>query len=478
MLRDGRLGSSVDREFAEFTSSLAFDRNLFVYDVLGSIAHAKMLARQGIIEGEKAEKIISGLREILNQGFESLELREEYEDVHIAVEATLYRKIGEPALWLHTARSRNDQVALDLRMLFRDEIISSAEELYGLCRSILTLAEKHINTLMPGYTHLQIAQPTTLAHTLLASFSAIMRDIQRMRDCFSRVNLSPLGACALATTSFPIDRNYTAQLLAFDGIVENAQDAVASRDFITESLSVLAIAGINLSTLCEQIILWSTAEFGFAELPEELSSTSSIMPQKKNPDALEIARARISKLIGNITTALSLLKALPLAYNRDLQELSPVAFDSFRTFRAVASMLKKVVSGLKFNTERMASQLTTSSTATELADFLVREHGLSFRQAHQVVGRAVMLGKGEITAESLKDAFKEVLGKEIEISQDLSQVLNPEKAVEYKKVPGSPSPDVVMEYIKRKKAELKELEEFFSTQRRKIELAYSKLRGE
>ena len=398
--------------------------------------------------------------------------------MHIAIEATLYRKIGEPALWLHTARSRNDQVALDLRMLFRDEIISSALELYELCSSILTLAQQHIHTLMPGYTHLQIAQPTTLAHTLLASFSAILRDLQRLKDCFSRVNLSPLGACALATTSFPVDRSYTAQLLAFDGIVENAQDAVASRDFITESLSVLAIAGINLSTLCEQIILWSTAEFGFAELPEELSSTSSIMPQKKNPDALEIARARISKLIGNLTTALSLLKALPLAYNRDLQELSPVALDSFRTFRAVASMLKKVVSGLKFNPEKMAELLTSSSTATELADFLVREYKLSFRQAHQVVGRAVMLGDGEITPEALRDAFREVLGKEIALPQDFSEVLNPRRAVEYKKVAGSPSPEIIMEYIKRKEAELREFEEFFSTQRRKIELAYSKLRGE
>ncbi len=479
---EGRLGSQVDKEFANFTSSLTFDKNLFKYDIVGSIAHTKMLSKQGIISEEEAEAIVNGLREIFSLGYNALELRAEYEDIHIAVEAKLKELVGSPALKLHTARSRNDQVALDLRMLTRDEIISLAKEIIAFERVLLSLASEHTETLMPGYTHLQIAQPATVAHHLLAHFNILLRDLERLRDSFSRVNISPLGACALATTSFPIDKNYTAELLGFEASFENSQDAVASRDFLLEAMACSAISAINLTRICEEIILWSTGEFNFVELPEALSSTSSIMPQKKNPDALEIIRAKASIAAGNLTSGLMLTKALPLAYNRDLQELSPVALNSLRVMRESFSLLSKLFKGLKFRKEALKRNLERGfSTATELADFLVREKKLSFREAHQIVGRAVLKAEstGKISLELIEEASLEILGRKLEIQEkELEDVLDPMKAVLSRKVEGSPSPEHSMRAISRGEEKLKLLENYFTEKEKIIKKAFKELLGD
>ncbi len=482
MLREGRLGNHADTEFAEFTSSLEFDRNLFKYDIAGSIAHAEMLSKQGIISEEDAESIVKGLRKIFSLGYSALDLNTEYEDIHIAVEARLKEFAGLSALKLHTARSRNDQIALDLRMFLRDEVISLAENMIAFEKVILNIASDHTETLMAGYTHLQIAQPVTLAHHLLAHFNILLRDLERLRDAFPRINVSPLGACALATTSFPINKDYTAELLGFEASFENSQDAVASRDFLLEALSTASISSINITKICEEIILWSTREFGFVELPEALSSTSSIMPQKKNPDAFEIIRAKVSVAAGSFSSALMLTKALPLAYNRDLQELSPIVFNSLRLVRNSFSLLSKLFSGLKFNREALKRNLDKSfSTATELADFLVKKKELSFREAHQIVGRAVMKAEkeGRINLKLLEEASQEILGRKLEIDEDeFETVLDPMKAILSRKIYGSPSPEQTEKSIYIGEEKLKVIEDYFAEREKTAKKVFNELLGD
>jgi|Deesub1362B_J571_1020462.scaffolds.fasta_scaffold00426_1 argininosuccinate lyase len=481
MLREGRLGKSVDAEFARYTSSLAFDRNILEYDILGSMAHALMLGRRGIIQEEEMKRILAGLLKIYRS--RSVSLDHALEDVHVAVEARLFEEIGETAGKLHTARSRNDQVALDLRMLARDRINRISRALLALEEVLLKISGENKETPMPGYTHLQRAQPTTLAHHMLAHFWSFARDLERLEDAYRRVNLSPLGACALAGTSFPIDRTEVARLLGFSGIVENSQDAVASRDFLLEPLSALAILAVNLSRLAEELILWSTAEFGFVELSDELSSTSSIMPQKKNPDALEIMRARVARAIGNLTSAFALVKALPLAYNRDLQELSPVALDSFEILEASVSMLSRILSTAEFKHERMRATCEGDFlTATELADYLVREKGLAFRTAHRIVGRLVAgavkagISPDKITPEMLDDAALEVIGKPLGLSkEELECCLSLEKSIAGKRSTGAPSPPAVEESISRGEAKLAEFRARLEDRERKVKEAFEAL---
>lgn len=481
MLREGRLGKGVDAEFADYTSSLAFDMHLLEYDLLGSMAHALMLGRRGIIKEEEMRSLLGGLLSIYRS--RDLKLDPALEDVHIAIEARLFEEIGEVAGRLHTARSRNDQVALDLRMLARDRINRISRALLALEEVLLRLAEENKNTIMPGYTHLQRAQPVTLAHHMLAYFWAFMRDLERLEDAYGRVNHSPLGACALAGTSFPISREEVARILGFAGVVENSQDAVASRDFLIEPMAALALLASNLSRLAGELILWSTAEFGFVELSDELSSTSSIMPQKKNPDALEIMRARSARAIGNLTSALALVKALPLAYNRDLQELSPLALDSFEVLEASVSMLGRILSTADFNHERMRAACEGDFlTATELADYLVRERGLTFRSAHRIVGRLVAeavkagLSPGEVTPEMLDRAAQEAIGKALGLSRaEVERCLSPEKSIAGKRSEGSPSPQAVEASIGRGRARLAELRAKLEERERKVKEALESL---
>jgi argininosuccinate lyase len=480
MLREGRLGEGVDAEFARYTSSLAFDVNILEYDILGSMAHAIMLGKRGIIREEEMRSILRGLLNIYRS--KNLKLEHELEDVHIAVEARLFEEVGEAAGKLHTARSRNDQVALDLRMLARDRINRISRALLTLEEVLLKIAEDNKHALMPGYTHLQRAQPATLAHHMLAHFWTFLRDLERLQDAYARVNLSPLGACALAGTSFAIDREEVARLLGFGGIVENSQDAVASRDFLLEPMAALALLGVNLSRLAEELILWSTAEFGFVELSDELSSTSSIMPQKKNPDALEIMRARSARAVGNLTSALALVKALPLAYNRDLQELSPIALDSFEIIEASVSMLTKILSSAEFKPHKMRAACDDFLTATELADYLVREKGLAFRTAHRIVGRLVAkavkagVSPQEVTPEMLDDAAQEVIGEPLRLSSaELERCLSPEKSIAEKHSKGSPSPEAVDTSIRRGRVKLAELRAKLEERERKVKEAFESL---
>ena len=480
MLRGGRLGEGVDAQFARYTSSVAFDAHLLKYDLLGSMAHAIMLGRQGILSEEEMKSILRGLLALYRS--RDVKLEPELEDVHAAVEARLFEEIGEPAGKLHTARSRNDQVALDLRMLARDRIIRVSRAVASLAEALLGVAEENVDTLMPGYTHLQRAQATTLAHHLLAHVFALLRDLERLEQAYARVNLSPLGACALAGTGFEIDRRLVAELLGFEGIVENSQDAVASRDFLLEPMAALALLAVTLSRIAEELILWSTQEFGFVELSDELSSTSSIMPQKKNPDALEIMRARCARAMGNLASALALMKALPLAYNRDLQELSPLALDSFEILESSASMLAKVLSTAEFNRKRMRSACDDFITATELADYLVKEKGLTFRTAHQIVGRLVAkavkagLTPEEITPEMLASAAEEVTGSTLKLGErELRRCLSPEESVRSKKSDGSPSPEAVAESLRRARQKLKEIEAKIEDRERRVKEAFDSL---
>ncbi len=437
MIREARLGRKFDREAASYASSIEFDRNIREYDLLGSAAHAVMLCEQGIITRQEASKILTQLEKLLEGN--KLDFNAKSEDVHMLVEEHLIKKLGKAGGKLHTARSRNDQIACDLRMWVRDEINATASQICSICSTLLEISSEHVPTIMPGYTHLQHAQPTTLAHHLLAHCDALLRDLERFEDAYKRVNLNPLGSCALATTSFPVDRERTSQLLGFEGLIENSMDAVAARDFMLETLSCASLLALDLSRIVEELVLWSASEFGFVELSNEFSSTSSIMPQKKNPDVLEIMRARISRILGNLNSSMSMVKSLPYAYNRDLQEISPLLLDSLEIVQSSTSILNRILKTLKINEQRMLSSIDDFTTATELADLLVREKKIPFRTAHQIVGRAVA-GGNKIDSVLLERISKRVTGRSIELSNEkIRKALSPLAAIESKKVTGGPS---------------------------------------
>lgn len=467
MMREGRLGRGYDEEVAKYTSSLEFDKRLFEYDILGSMAHAVMLYERGIISRKTAANILKGLEELIEEGFECLSLDPRVEDVHMAVEEHLLSRVGEEAGMLHIARSRNDQVACDLRMWVRDGLKETIINALKLCRGLVEQAARNSTTLFPGYTHLQRAQPTTLGHHFLAHCDSLLRDVARLKGAYERTNLSPLGAGALATSSFNIDRKMTAEFLGFDGLLENSADAVSSRDFILETLATLSIMMVNLSRLVEELILWSSAEFGFVELADEFSSTSSIMPQKKNPDALEIMRARVGKITGALASAMAVQKALPLTYNRDLQELSPLLEDAFTNANSSLGIMGKHLSSLKVNSTRAAKACEEGFTiATDLADLLVKKQGISFRTAHRIVGRAVQLAHKDgkpLDKGLLERAAKETGSPKISLKEEeIFAALSAKKAVEARKVTGGPSPQEVERMIRAREkfveGELKEIE--------------------
>lgn len=386
----GRFSRPTDALVDELNASIGFDRRLYRQDIMGSVAHVAMLGRQGIIDADDAKQIEQGLRTILGE-IERGEFtfRLEDEDIHLSVERRLHELIGPVAGRLHTGRSRNDQVALDFRLWTREALLQLASGVADTIDALLELANAYPDAIMPGYTHLQRAQPVLLAHHLLAYVEMLFRDLDRLQDAYRRVNLSPLGAGALAGVTYPIDREYVADLLGFDGVCANSLDAVSDRDFVVDLLSACSQIMLHLSRLAEEIVLWSTNEFSFLELDDAFATGSSIMPQKKNPDVAELIRGKTGRVFGHLMAMLTVGKGLPLAYNKDLQEDKEGAFDTVDNVALILRVLPPMLRTTRFNTDVMAAAAGEGYTlATDVADHLVRQ-GLPFREAHEVVGRVV-----------------------------------------------------------------------------------------
>ena len=447
----GRFRGKTDKTVESFTESISFDYRLWEYDIFGSIAHAGMLAKQGIISREDSEKIIRGLEEIAKEiAAGKFIFREDSEDIHMNIEAALIAKVGDAGRKLHTARSRNDQVALDLRLYLRAEVNEIISLLNSFQNTLVHIAEKHIDTLMPGYTHMQRAQPVLLSHHLLAYVEMLGRDAERFRDSLKRINLLPLGSCALAGTTFPIDRLYVAKLLKFDGITQNSIDAVSDRDFAIEFLSDSAILIMHLSRLAEELILWSTEEFQFIEFPDAFTTGSSIMPQKKNPDVAELIRGKSGRVFGNLFSLLTIMKGLPLSYNRDLQEDKMPVFDTVDTIKSCLVVLHEMFPGITFHAKKMRETAGDAySTATDIAEYLVKK-GVPFRKAHEITGRIVLYSlKGKKRLEDL--TLKEFNTFSPVVSEDIYSYINPEESVRNKKSPGGTSMNEVKKQIRRLK---------------------------
>jgi argininosuccinate lyase len=390
-LWSGRFDSSPDAAMMRFSTSLPFDSRLWPYDIEGSRAHVAMLGRASIIPAEDASRIDEGLQSIaadLQSG--QLDFADAPdEDIHSYVERHLTSRIGPVAGKLHTARSRNDQVALDVRLYLKDALIRAQREVCGLQGALLARAEEHFGAILPGYTHLQRAQPVLLSHHLLAYFWMLQRDGERLEECLHRADVLPLGSAALAGTTFPIDRHFVAEQLGFAQVSENSMDTVADRDHLIESVSALALIGIHLSRMAEEIVLWSAPEFGFCTPDDRFATGSSIMPQKKNPDSMELVRGKSARVVGSLMTLLTLVKSLPLTYNRDLQEDKEPLFDAFDTVLSSLQIARGVIETLTFHTKKMLSVASGGfSTATDVADYLVRL-GIPFREAHEIVGATV-----------------------------------------------------------------------------------------
>jgi len=382
-----RFQKTANRLVQEYTASVAFDQRLYRQDIRGSIAHAKMLSKQGIMTESEAESIIKGLgsiQEEIEQG--KFEFKSEFEDIHMNIEASLFEKIGDVAGKLHTARSRNDQIALDMRLFLKEQIEVTMSKLGRLQSSLLDLAETNSAVIMPGYTHLQQAQPVLLAHHLLAYFEMFQRDKERFHNCLKQTDVLPLGSGALAGVPYPVDREFLAHELGFSKLSSNSLDIVSDRDFIIEYEACAAITMMHLSRLAEEIILWSSTEFGFIEIDEAFATGSSIMPQKKNPDVAELARGKTGRVYGNLLSMLTTMKALPLAYNRDMQEDKEALFDTIDTLYSSLEVFAQMVRTIKVNTRRIREAIKDYILATDLADYLAKK-GTPFREAHRIVAK-------------------------------------------------------------------------------------------
>src|ERR1700730_5717900 len=390
-MRKGRLRKSLAKAAQAFSTSVSFDRRLYRYDIAGSIAHAAALARVGVISAEEKKRIDTGLREIERE-IQSGKFRwdESLEDVHMNIESALTKKIGEAGAKLHTARSRNDQVALDLRLYVKDQVRQISSKLKALQRALLNLAAKHVDVVMPGYTHLQRAQPILFAHYLLGQMEGFARAVERLNDCLQRTDVLPLGSGALAGSTIVLDREAIARDLGFSRVSKNSLDAVSDRDFVCEFLFCLAMIGLHLSRLSEDLILWSTTEFGFVEFGDSFASRSRLLQLQKNPDLAELTRAKTGRLYGNLVSILTTVKALPSSYNRDLQEDKQALFDSVDTVGAALEILSAMLPELKIDRARMETAAADPNMlATDLAEYLVQKKGMPFREAHEMVGSLV-----------------------------------------------------------------------------------------
>jgi argininosuccinate lyase len=452
----GRFTESTNAFVEAFTASVGFDRRLYRHDILGSIAHARMLAHVGVLTDSECDAIVKGLHQIegeIDSGQFAWSV--ELEDVHMNIEARLIARIGDTGKKLHTARSRNDQVATDVRLYLRDGIDAVRGATRRLQGAILALAEREIDTIMPGFTHLQVAQPVTFGHHLLAWFEMLARDDTRLRDCRARLNVLPLGAAALAGTSYPIDRAYTAKLLGFDAVAENSLDAVSDRDFAIEFVAACALQMVHLSRIAEELILWSSSQFGFVELSDAFCTGSSIMPQKKNPDVPELVRGKSARVQGDLVALLTLMKAQPLAYNKDNQEDKEPLFDALDTVLDCLRAFAEMLPGVTVRRDRMLSAARAGhATATDLADYLVRK-GVPFRDAHEIVGRAVRLAidGGRELAELPVEALRRLSAR---IDDDVFEVLTVEGSVKARNHLGGTAPAQVRKALARARRRLDE----------------------
>ena len=445
----GRFTAATDKLVEEYTESISFDQRLYEVDIQGSKAHASMLAKVGVLTNTERDAIISGLDRILEdieQG--NFSWSRTLEDVHMNIEARLTERIGDVGKKLHTGRSRNDQVATDIRLYLRQGIEGLSSEVLTLLESLLDLAEREYDTIMPGFTHLQVAQPITFGHHMMAWVEMLRRDLGRLSDCRDRMNTMPLGAAALAGTTYPIDRNYTAELLGFDAPAANSLDAVSDRDFAMEFMSAAAIIMVHLSRMSEELIMWSSAQFAFIDISDTYCTGSSIMPQKKNPDVAELTRGKSGRVIGNLMALFMIMKGQPLAYNRDNQEDKEPLFDSLDTATAAVRVFAGMIPQLTVKPDAMYQAASRGfSTATDLADYLVRKD-IPFRDAHEIVGKAVQAA--EQAGCDLSDMPIEALQQfSREIDSDVYDVLTLEGSVRARDHVGGTAPDQVLAAISK-----------------------------
>lgn len=445
----GRFTKGADKTVEGFTSSLSFDRRLYRQDIKGSVAHARMLARQSIISPEDGAAIEKGLLEILAEIEEgTFPFRQEYEDIHLNIEKRLIEKIGPAGGRLHTARSRNDQVVTDVHLWVKDEITAVQTLVTQLQGVLVERAEEHKQVIMPGYTHLQRAQPILFSHHLLAYFWMLERDYGRLADARKRADISPLGAGAMAGTTFPIDRHFTAGELGFAAVYENSMDAVSDRDFVLEFMAAAAVCQMHLSRLCEELVNWSSTEFGFIEMDDAFATGSSIMPQKKNPDVAEITRGKTGRVYGNLMALLTVLKGIPLTYHSDLQEDKERLFDSVDTLKACLTVVAGMVATMKANPGRLSSAVRQDfSNATDLADYLAKK-GLPFRDAHEVVGKTVLycIEQNKYLADCSLDELKRFSPL---FEEDIYAAIAPETCVALRTSYGGTAPTEVQRQLDR-----------------------------
>ena len=450
----GRFTRPTDAAVEAFTASIDVDRRLYAYDIAGSIAHTRMLAHVKVLSEKECDAIVGGLESIrteIEAGKFSWESR--LEDVHMNIEARLIDQIGEVGKKLHTGRSRNDQVATDMRLYVRDSIDALCQRIARVQAVLLAVAERETDTIMPGFTHLQAAQPVTFGHHMLAWFEMLSRDHARMKDCRKRVNILPLGAAALAGTSYPIDREYAARLLGFDEVAENSLDAVSDRDFAIEFVAATAQLMTHLSRFCEEIILWASSAFGFIGLGDDLCTGSSIMPQKKNPDVAELIRGKTGRVDGALVALLTVMKAQPLAYNRDNQEDKEPVFDAVDTVSTSLDVFARLLEGMELDRDAMLRVAQDGFiTATDLADYLVRK-GIAFRDAHEIVGNLVRLGM-DTDKDLSQMSLSELQGMCKKIESDVFDVLTLEGSVNARNHVGGTAPAQVRQAIQRARKRL------------------------
>ena len=443
----GRFTKETDQLVYNFNASISFDKRFYEQDIKGSIAHVMMLCKQGILFEEEKKEIIAGLESILRD-VESgrLEITDKYEDIHSFVEANLIERIGDVGKMLHTGRSRNDQVALDMKMYIRSEIISLQGLVVDLLRELLEIMKQNVDTIMPGFTHMQKAQPTTLAHHMGAYFEMFKRDHSRLKDIYKRMNTCPLGAGALAGTTYPLDRNYTAELLGFDGPTLNSMDTVSDRDYLIELMSALSTIMMHLSRFSEEVIIWNSNEYQFVEIDDSYSTGSSIMPQKKNPDIAELVRGKTGRVYGALMSILTTMKGIPLAYNKDMQEDKELIFDAIDTAKGCLALFTGMISTMKFNMERMNESARHGFTnATDAADYLVN-HGVPFRDAHGIVGQLVLycIDKGIALDDMSLEEYKAISPV---FEEDIYDAISMETCVNKRKTIGAPGPDAMRKVI-------------------------------
>ena len=452
---EGRFSERTNRSVEVFTSSIHTDKRLYAYDIEGSIAHSKMLARQSIITEEDASLLIHGLSKIkidIERG--NFQFDDSLEDIHMHIESRLLQDIGKVAQKLHTARSRNDQIALDVRMYLRDEILDILKHLVSFRGLIVDFAKKHIDAVLPGYTHLQRAQPVLLSHHLMAYYEMFSRDCGRFMDALKRIDIMPLGSAALAGTTYPIDREYTAELLGFPEVSANSIDSVSDRDFIIEFLAAASLCMVHFSRISEELVLWSSSEFGFIELSDSFSTGSSIMPQKKNPDIPELVRGKTGRVFGDLIALLSIMKSLPLAYNRDMQEDKGPLFDAVDTLKACVKIYIKMLPNIKIKKETMLKATFKGFlNATDMADYLATK-GMPFRQAHSCVGKIVSCAINE-NKELYEMTLKELRPFSSLFQKDVFDMLTTDQMINRRESFGGTATKNVKAAIKQAEADIK-----------------------